>query len=160
MAGVLLAAAVLTAAPSARAGRFPRRSISPTSRALARERVGGTSNAPGAAIAIVKGRSPSCISRGVGVANVESGPAGDAPTCCFRVGSVTKMFTTAALVSLADEGPAEGWTDPDRQAGRPGQPASHRPHAAHRRAVDGLRFAIVRARPDPRPQEFAAGARG
>ena len=59
-------------------------------------------NAPGAAIAIVKG-DRIVYQRGIGVANVETGQPVTADML-FRVGSVTKMFTTAALVSLADEG--------------------------------------------------------
>src|SRR6185503_6540899 len=58
--------------------------------------------APGAAIAIVKG-DRIVYEKGVGVSNVETGlPM--TPDMLFRVGSVTKMFTTAALVSLAEEG--------------------------------------------------------
>ena len=59
-------------------------------------------NAPGAAIAIVKG-DRIVYQRGIGIANVETGQT-VTPDMLFRVGSVTKMFTTAALVSLADEG--------------------------------------------------------
>ena len=59
-------------------------------------------NAPGAAIAIVRG-DRIVYQQGVGVANVETGQT-VTPDMLFRVGSVTKMFTTAALVSLADDG--------------------------------------------------------
>ena len=59
-------------------------------------------HAPGAAIAIVKGDRV-VYRQGVGVANVETGQT-VTPDMLFRVGSVTKMFTTATLVSLADEG--------------------------------------------------------
>src|SRR6187401_707967 len=59
-------------------------------------------NAPGAAIAIVKGDRV-VYQTGIGVANVETGQAVTADML-FRIGSVTKMFTTAALVSLAEEG--------------------------------------------------------
>ena len=59
-------------------------------------------NAPGAAIAIVKGDRV-VYQRGIGIANIETGQT-VTPDMLFRVGSVTKMFTTAALVSLADEG--------------------------------------------------------
>jgi CubicO group peptidase (beta-lactamase class C family) len=59
-------------------------------------------NAPGAAIAVVKG-DRIVYQDGFGVANVETREAVKADML-FRVGSVTKMFTTAALVSLAEEG--------------------------------------------------------
>ena len=59
-------------------------------------------NAPGAAIAVVKGDRV-VYQQGVGIANVETGQS-VTPDMLFRVGSVTKMFTTAALVSLAEEG--------------------------------------------------------
>ena len=61
-----------------------------------------TINAPGAAIAIVKG-DRIVYQKGMGVANVETGQP-VTPDMLFRVGSVTKMFTTAALVMLAEEG--------------------------------------------------------
>lgn len=59
-------------------------------------------NAPGAAIAIVQG-DRIVFQTGVGVANVETGQPVAADTV-FRIGSVTKMFTTAVLVTLAEEG--------------------------------------------------------
>jgi CubicO group peptidase (beta-lactamase class C family) len=59
-------------------------------------------NAPGAAIAVVKGDRV-VYQKGVGIANVETDQAVSAEML-FRVGSVTKMFTTAALVSYAEEG--------------------------------------------------------
>lgn len=59
-------------------------------------------NAPGAAVAIVKGDRV-VYQAGIGVANVETSQAITADML-FRIGSVTKMFTTAALVSLAEEG--------------------------------------------------------
>jgi CubicO group peptidase (beta-lactamase class C family) len=59
-------------------------------------------NAPGAALAIVKGDRV-VYQAGIGVANVETGQA-MAADMLFRIGSVTKMFTTSVLVSLAEEG--------------------------------------------------------
>ena len=59
-------------------------------------------NAPGAAITVVKGDRV-VYEKGIGIANVETGQA-VSPDMLFRVGSVTKMFTTAALVSYAEEG--------------------------------------------------------
>ncbi len=59
-------------------------------------------NTPGAAIGIVRdGRL--VWSKGLGVANVETGQP-VTPETLFRLGSTTKMFTAAALVSLAEEG--------------------------------------------------------
>ena len=59
-------------------------------------------NAPGAAIAVVKG-DRIVYQQGIGLANVETGQT-VTPDMLFRVGSVTKMFTAAALVSLAEDG--------------------------------------------------------
>src|SRR5262245_10889762 len=59
-------------------------------------------NTPGASIAIIR-EGEFLWSEGLGVANVETGqPA--TPEMLFRLGSTTKMFTAAALVSLAEEG--------------------------------------------------------
>jgi len=58
-------------------------------------------NTPGAAVAIVAaGRV--LFARGYGVANVES-PAPVTPDMLFRLGSTTKMFTAAAVATLALE---------------------------------------------------------
>ena len=59
-------------------------------------------NAPGATIAIVKG-DRIVYQQGIGLASIETGQT-MTPDMLFRVGSVTKMYTTAALVSLAEEG--------------------------------------------------------
>jgi CubicO group peptidase (beta-lactamase class C family) len=57
---------------------------------------------PGAVVAIVQGETI-VYQKGFGVSNVEtSQPA--APEMLFRIGSMTKMYTAAALVSLAEEG--------------------------------------------------------
>jgi CubicO group peptidase (beta-lactamase class C family) len=58
--------------------------------------------APGAAIAVVQGDRVVHV-KGYGVANVETGAA-VSPSMLFRMGSTTKMFTAATLVSLALEG--------------------------------------------------------
>ncbi len=57
---------------------------------------------PGAAISIVRGNRL-IFAKGFGVANVETGAA-VTPDTLFRLGSTTKMFTGAALVSLSSEG--------------------------------------------------------
>jgi CubicO group peptidase (beta-lactamase class C family) len=58
-------------------------------------------NVPGCAVAIVLGREI-VFAKGFGTANVDTGEPVSADTL-FRLGSTTKMFTTAALVSLAEE---------------------------------------------------------
>lgn len=59
-------------------------------------------NTPGAAIGVV--RDGTLVwSKGLGVANVETGQA-VTPEMLFRLGSTTKMFTAAALVAMAEEG--------------------------------------------------------
>jgi CubicO group peptidase (beta-lactamase class C family) len=57
---------------------------------------------PGAAIAIVSGERI-VFARGFGVSNIETG-APVTPDMLFRLGSTTKMFTGAALVTLAAQG--------------------------------------------------------
>jgi len=59
-------------------------------------------NTPGAAIAIVSGDRV-VYAKGFGVASIETS-APVTPDMLFRLGSTTKMFTAAALVTLADEG--------------------------------------------------------
>src|SRR5215510_12294558 len=59
-------------------------------------------NTPGAAVGVVSGDRLVFV-KGFGVSNVETG-APVTPDMLFRIGSTTKMFTAAALVSLAEEG--------------------------------------------------------
>jgi CubicO group peptidase (beta-lactamase class C family) len=59
-------------------------------------------NTPGAAVAVVSG-DRLVFAKGFGVANIETG-APVTPDTLFRVGSVTKMFTAAVLVTLAEKG--------------------------------------------------------
>jgi CubicO group peptidase (beta-lactamase class C family) len=59
-------------------------------------------NTPGAAVAVVSG-DRLVFAKGFGVANVETG-APVTPDTLFRIGSVTKMFTAAVLVTLAENG--------------------------------------------------------
>src|SRR5690242_15517599 len=58
-------------------------------------------NIPGAAIAVVSG-DRIIYAKGIGVSDVETGTP-VAPDMLFRNGSITKMFTAALLVSLAEE---------------------------------------------------------
>jgi CubicO group peptidase (beta-lactamase class C family) len=59
-------------------------------------------NTPGAALCIVSGNRV-IYAKGFGVANVETG-APVTTDMLFRLGSTTKMFTAAALVTLASQG--------------------------------------------------------
>ncbi len=59
-------------------------------------------NTPGAAIAIVSGDKVIFV-KGFGTSNIETG-APVTPDMLFRIGSTTKMYTTYALVALAEEG--------------------------------------------------------
>jgi|SRR5215475_4675245 len=59
-------------------------------------------NTPGAAVGIVKG-DKLIFAKGFGVSNIETG-APVTPEMLFRVGSITKMFTAAALVTLVEKG--------------------------------------------------------
>src|SRR4030095_10025862 len=59
-------------------------------------------NTPGAAVAVVSG-DRLVFAKGFGVANIETG-APVTPDTLFRIGSVTKMFTAAVLVTLAENG--------------------------------------------------------
>jgi CubicO group peptidase (beta-lactamase class C family) len=57
---------------------------------------------PGVVVALVQGETI-IYQKGFGVANVETAQP-VAPEMLFRIGSMTKMYTAAALVSLAEEG--------------------------------------------------------
>src|SRR5262245_22168541 len=59
-------------------------------------------NTPGAALGVVSG-DRLVFARGFGVSNVETGST-VTPDMLFRLGSTTKMFTAAAVVTLAEEG--------------------------------------------------------
>ena len=59
-------------------------------------------NTPGAAVAVVSGDRV-IYAKGFGVASVETA-APVTPEMLFRLGSTTKMFTAAALVTLAEQG--------------------------------------------------------
>ena len=58
--------------------------------------------APGGAVVVVSGDRV-IWSKGFGLANVETGES-FTPAHVFHIGSVTKMMTEAALVSLAEQG--------------------------------------------------------
>jgi CubicO group peptidase (beta-lactamase class C family)/pimeloyl-ACP methyl ester carboxylesterase len=59
-------------------------------------------NTPGAAVAVVSGDRV-VFAQGFGVANIETGAPVTTETL-FQIGSLTKMFTAAMLVRLAEEG--------------------------------------------------------
>ena len=58
-------------------------------------------NTPGAAVAVVSG-GRLVFAKGLGTANIETG-ASVTPDMLFRIGSVTKIFTAAVLVTLAED---------------------------------------------------------
>jgi len=58
---------------------------------------------PGAALVVVSG-DRIVYARGFGVTSAEEGGAAVTPDTLFRMGSTTKMFTAAAIVTLAGEG--------------------------------------------------------
>lgn len=58
---------------------------------------------PGAAVAVVSG-DRIVYAKGFGVTSADEGAAAVTPDTLFRMGSTTKMFTAAALVTLASEG--------------------------------------------------------
>ena len=60
-------------------------------------------NTPGAAVAVVSG-DRIVYAKGFGLTSAEEGGAAVTPDTLFRMGSTTKMFTAAALVTLAGEG--------------------------------------------------------
>ena len=59
-------------------------------------------NTPGAAIAVIRGDRV-VFAKGAGISNIETGTP-VTPDMLFRLGSTTKMFTAAALVTLAEAG--------------------------------------------------------
>ena len=59
-------------------------------------------NTPGAAVAVVRG-GDTLLFRGYGMANLETGTPVTVNTV-FRIGSVTKQFTSAAVLQLVEEG--------------------------------------------------------
>ena len=61
-----------------------------------------TNNAPGTAVAVVRG-SDTLVFRGYGVANLEIGTPVTVNSV-FRIGSVTKQFTSTAVLQLAEQG--------------------------------------------------------
>lgn len=92
-----LCAVVGLAGPAA---QTPALDFSPLEQAAAEELT--NTGTPGAAIAIVLGDRV-IYSRGFGVASVETNEP-LRPEMLFRLGSTTKMFTAAALVTLAEQG--------------------------------------------------------
>jgi dipeptidyl aminopeptidase/acylaminoacyl peptidase/CubicO group peptidase (beta-lactamase class C family) len=100
--GLCLALLVYVLAASAQEQRKDQVStdFSVIERAAAEEML--ATKTPGAAIAIVRG-GQIIWAKGLGVANVETQQA-VTPEMLFRIGSTTKMFTAAALVTLAEEG--------------------------------------------------------
>ena len=67
------------------------------------ERVMRERNLPGAAVVVVQ-RGRTVLSRGYGVADVETGRAVDTDRTLFRIGSITKALTALAVTRLVDQG--------------------------------------------------------
>ena len=84
--------------------------------------------APGVSVAVIRGGRDTLVHRGYGVANVEHGvPA--TPHTVYRIGSITKQFTAAAVLQLAEQ----GRLSLDDSIGRhlPGLPEAWRPVRIH-----------------------------
>src|SRR5689334_2151895 len=96
---------VLTAAlvimPSAAAGQTKAVDFAELDKVIEDELKSG--HTPGAAVAVVSGDHV-VYAKGFGVTSAEAGGAAVTPDTLFRMGSTTKMFTAAALVTLASEG--------------------------------------------------------
>ncbi len=60
-------------------------------------------SAPGVSVAVIRGGRDTLVYRGYGLADVESG-APATPRTVYRIGSITKQFTAAAVLQLADGG--------------------------------------------------------
>ena len=95
-----VAAAILFLGLTASARQAPLPDFSPLEQVVADE-LRNTAT-PGGAVAVVLGDRV-VYSRGFGIANVETNEP-VRPEMLFRLGSTTKMFTAAALVTLAEQG--------------------------------------------------------
>src|SRR5215213_6238258 len=99
--GVIRAAGPPPEAPGERPVQAPRRSVGFTELEKVVEAELKETGTSGAAVAVISdGRV--VFAKGFGVASVESGGA-ITPDTLFRLGSTTKMFTGAALVTLSDK---------------------------------------------------------
>jgi CubicO group peptidase (beta-lactamase class C family) len=97
---VLVVAAFVLIGPAGSARQAPALDFSPLEQVAASEL--RTSGGPGGAIAVVLGDRV-IYSRAFGIASVETNEP-MRPEMLFRLGSTTKMFTAAALVTLAEQG--------------------------------------------------------
>lgn len=88
-------------APRAEAGQAKAFDFAELDRAVEAELK--TGRTPGAAVAVVSG-DRIVYAKGFGVTSAEGDGAAVTPDTLFRMGSTTKMFTAAALVTLAGEG--------------------------------------------------------
>src|SRR5215213_861029 len=101
--GVILAAGPPPEAPGERPVQAPRRSVDFTELEKVVEAELKETGTPGAAVAVISdGRV--VFSKGFGTTSVEAGGVPITPDTLFRLGSTTKMFTGAALVTLSDKG--------------------------------------------------------
>lgn len=83
-------------------GRFDTTSVETLVDSVAQEHV-GTGPIPGAAVTVVQDTSV-VFTKGYGVADVRSGRRVNPGATLFRVGSVTKLFTTTAALQLVEAG--------------------------------------------------------
>jgi len=103
MWGGLLAALLVACAFAPRAGARRAKAIdfAELDKVIEAELKAG--HTPGAAVAVVSGDRV-VYAKGFGVTSAEDGGRAVTPDTLFRMGSTTKMFTAAALVTLASEG--------------------------------------------------------
>ncbi|HBY63005.1 MAG TPA: hypothetical protein DEH78_24555 [Solibacterales bacterium] len=97
-----LAAGAVTAIAAAQTLSSPARVLDPAALEKAVRQEMTAENVPGAAVAVIQGER-AIFAKVLGVASVETGET-LGTGMLFRLGSTTKMFTAAALVSLAIEG--------------------------------------------------------
>ena len=105
LAAFRLAVGVLVTVNAGDALAQARPDASPTDRAARVDAVFteyATANAPGAAVVVAR-RDSIVLARGYGLADVEHGVA-ITPTTSFRLASVTKQFTAAAILTLVEAG--------------------------------------------------------
>ena len=98
---VLTAALLVACATAPRAARAKAIDFNELDKVIEAELKAG--HTPGAAVAVVSGDRV-VYARGFGVTSAEGDGAAVTPDTLFRMGSTTKMFTAAALVTLAAEG--------------------------------------------------------
>ncbi len=84
--------------------------VAPPSRAVLAARVDSLSaafiaepQAPGLSIAVIRAGRDTLVFKGYGVGDIEEGVAAT-PVTVYRIGSITKQFTSAAVMRLVERG--------------------------------------------------------